>query len=171
MNDITCRMALGFAKLNAGQTKSAFEIGKGILAMSPPLSLLHKARMLVSLANTEDAEVPAATLAETSGSGTFYMEEFAQIIPKLRAGELGTADQILSSSLYGNVFWLHVFQAAVCAESGDLQRAQYSGNRIKKLVPGMEHLIAPLVSAFFPKENESHYIISGLRKSGLPIKS
>lgn len=171
VNDITCRMALGFAKLNAGQTKSAFEIGKGILAMSPPLSLLHKARMLVSLANTEDAEVPAATLAETSGSGTFYMEEFAQIIPKLRAGELGTADQILSSSLYGNVFWLHVFQAAVCAESGDLQRAQYSGNRIKKLVPGMEHLIAPLVSAFFPKENESHYIISGLRKSGLPIKS
>ena len=35
VNDITCRMALGFAKLNAGQTKSALEIGLGILELSP----------------------------------------------------------------------------------------------------------------------------------------
>ena len=41
--------------------------------------------------------------------------------------------------------------------------------RVKKLVPGMEHLIAPLVCGFFPKENESHYILSGLRESGLDL--
>ena len=40
LNDITCRMALGFAKLNAGQTHSAFEIGKSILDLSPPVELL-----------------------------------------------------------------------------------------------------------------------------------
>ena len=168
VNDITCRMALGYAKLNAGQTRSAFKIGKGILELSPPVSLLHKARMLVALASNDTNSELQPAKAEI-GSDGFYMKEFATLIPKIRAGDLTEADHILSSSLYGNVFWLHVFQAAVCAESGNLERAVYSGARVKKLIPGMEHMIAPLVTGFFPRENESHYILSGLRKSGLDL--
>ena len=170
VNDITCRMALGFAKLNAGQTKSALEIGLGILELSPPLSLMHKAQMLVSLADTDGTQVHRVGAKVLPKANNFYMQEFAQIIPQIRAGEIDLADHSLSKSLYGNVFWLHVFQAAVCAEFGDLKRASYSGARIKKLVPGMEHLIVPLVGAFFPKENESQYILSGLRTSGIDTK-
>jgi hypothetical protein len=171
VNDITCRMALGFAKLNAGQTKSALEIGLGILELSPPLSLMHKAQMLVALADTEEKYGSAFAAKNAPGVSNFYMQEFAQIIPQIRAGNLDLADQNLSKSLYGNVFWLHVFQAAVCADAGDIKRATYSGSRIKKLVPGMEHLIVPLVGAFFPQENESQYILSGLRKSGIDVNS
>ena len=170
VNDITCRMALGFAKLNAGQTKSALEIGLGILELSPPLSLMHKAQMLVALADTDGTHGHRVGAKNLPQASNFYMQEFAQIIPQIRAGELDLADESLSKSLYGNVFWLHVFQAAVCADAGDLKRANYSGARIKKLVPGMEHLIVPLVGAFFPKENESQYILSGLRSSGIDTK-
>jgi len=169
LNDITCRMALGFAKLNAGQTHSAFEIGKSILDLSPPVSLQHKAQMLIALANPDPANPVKPPIDVMPGSGSFYMQELANVIPRIRADDLDVADRILSSSLNGNVFWLHVFQAAVCARTGDSRRAAYSAMRIKKLVPGMEHLIAPLVCGFFPKENESHYILSGLRESGLDL--
>jgi hypothetical protein len=131
---------------------------------------MHKAQMLVALADTDGTHGHRVGAKNLPQASNFYMQEFAQIIPQIRAGELDLADQSLSKSLYGNVFWLHVFQAAVCADAGDVKRANYSGARIKKLVPGMEHLIVPLVGAFFPKENESQYILSGLRSSGIDTK-
>jgi hypothetical protein len=169
VNDITCRMALGFARLNVGQTQGAFELGRSILQLSPPASLMYKAQMLMALANNEAPSGKTLIGMDEVSHSSFYMQEFARIIPKIRSGDLESADKILSNSLYGNIFWIHVFQAAVCADAGELKRAAYSANRIKKLVPGMEHKIAPLVTAFFPKENESHYIINGLRKSGIEL--
>ena len=169
VNDITCRMALGFARLNVGQTQGAFELGRGILNLAPPVSLMYKAQMLMALANNEEPTDKVLIGLDEVNHSSFYMQEFARIIPKIRRGELEAAEQILSNSLYGNIFWIHVFQAAVCADAGELKRAAYSANRIKKLVPGMEQKIAPLITAFFPKENESHYIIDGLRKSGIEL--
>ncbi|MBZ0130185.1 MAG: hypothetical protein K8F59_13815 [Rhodobacteraceae bacterium] len=170
VDDITCRMALGFAKLNVGQTKAAYEIGKGILALSPPVSLIHKAKMLMALADSDEQPTTVMPFSDLSGQTSFYMQEFAEIIPKLRNNDIEAADRILSNSLYGNIFWLHVFQAAVCAETGETRRARYSADRIRKLIPGMEHMLAPLIGGFFPKENESQYIINGLRRSGLETR-
>lgn len=166
-NDLTCRISLGFTRLNAGLIESALHTGKTILKSPAPTSLTYKARLLVALADTEGTCHDLLADDPLDDGTPFFMKEFAQIIPRIRWSEIGEAEQMIANSLFPNIFWLHVFHTAVLVEAGERRRAAQSAERVRRGLSGIQTALPRMIVGCFPKKNEHSYLLRGLHDAGL----
>lgn len=169
-DDVTCQLAVGYARLNAGLSEAALETGRKILAEQTPTSCAYKARLLVSLADCEGTMKAFTAEDPVDYKKPFYMKEFSGLVTKIRWGEIEEADKIITSSLHPNIFWLHVFHTAVLVEAGELDRARRTANKLTRFVPNHQKSLPQLCKSFFPKDNEHEYLIRGLRDAGLVVQ-
>jgi len=167
--DLTCRIALAYNRLNAGLIEAALHTGANTLSTPAPTSLTHMSRLLVAISDTEGQHRTLLSNSDLDDDTTFFMKEFAQVIPLIRWSEVQEAERRLSSSLFPNIFWLHVFHAAILAEMGDAKRAAQCADRIRQRLPNCQITLKRMIKGVFPRENEYSYLIRGLNYSGLRL--
>ena len=163
----TAQLAYGYALLNSGDSRRANMVAQQFIATSKAMETFNcDARLLIALSST-----PASNQVEQvqARNKDFFIDEFSDLVTFIRGEDYSRAACLISDSSNGNIFWLHLLGAAVYGEINEHDLAVKSAARVKRMLPRIEDIAAPMISGFFPDINDRGLLFDSIRRSGIRI--